>query len=226
MVNNPLLPPYDTPFSTLPFDQIETEHFLPAIEALAKQTREEVDAIGKNTAPANFENTLEALEKSGELLGIVSGALFNLNSAETSPQLQEVTQKAAPLLTALQNDIRLNADLFARIQSVVEHPQDGLSPEQQTLLQKEYKAFVRNGALLNDSQKAQLRDIDQQLSQLSLQFGEHVLEDTNAFSLLLTKKEEVAGLPESALNMAKQRAEADGEKGWKFTLDYPSYVPF
>ena len=226
MVNNPLLPPYDTPFSTLPFDQIETEHFLPAIEALAKQTREEVDAIGKNTAPANFENTLEALEKSGEHLGIVSGALFNLNSAETSPELQEVTQKAAPLLTALQNDIRLNADLFARIQSVVEQPQDGLSPEQQTLLQKEYKAFVRNGALLNDSQKEQLRDIDQQLAQLSLQFGEHVLEDTNAFSLLLTKKEEVAGLPESALTMAKQRAEADGEKGWKFTLDYPSYVPF
>ena len=104
--------------------------------------------------------------------------------------------------------------------------QNDLSTEQKTLLEKEYKAFVRNGALLNEEEKVSLRDIDQQLAQLSLQFGEHVLEDSNAFSILLTKEEEIAGLPESTLAMAKQMAEADGNKGWKFTLDYPSYVPF
>ena len=225
-MNNPLLEAFKTPFSTLPFDQIEAVHFLPAIEDQIAATRKEIETICQNTAAASFENTLEALEKSGKRLGIISGALFNLNSAETNAALQEVTQKAAPLLTALQNDIRLNTQLFERIKSVYEADQSDLSPEQKTLLEKEYKAFVRNGALLNEAEKASLRTIDQELAQLSLQFGERVLDDTNAFSMLLTKEEEVAGLPESTLAMAKQLAEADGKEGWKFTLDYPSYVPF
>ena len=225
-MNNPLLEAFKTPFYTLPFDQIEAIHFLPAIEDQIAATRKEIEIICQNTAAASFENTLEALEKSGKRLGIISGALFNLNSAETNAALQEVTQKAAPLLTALQNDIRLNTQLFERIKSVYETDQSYLSPEQKTLLEKEYKAFVRNGALLNEAKKASLRTIDQELAQLSLQFGERVLDDTNAFSMLLTKEEEVAGLPESTLAMAKQLAEADGKEGWKFTLDYPSYVPF
>ena len=225
-MNNPLLEAFKTPFSTLPFDQIEAVHFLPAIENQIAATRKEIETICHNTAAANFENTLEALEKSGKQLGIISGALFNLNSAETNAALQEVTQKAAPSLTALQNDIRLNTQLFERIKTVYEADQSNLSPEQKTLLEKEYKAFVRNGALLNEDEKASLRTIDQELAQLSLQFGERVLDDTNAFSRLLTKEEDVAGLPESTLTMAKQLAEADDKEGWKFTLDYPSYVPF
>ena len=225
-MNNPLLEAFKTPFSTLPFDQIEAAHFLPAIEDQIAATRKEIETICQTTAAASFENTLEALEKSGKRLGIISGALFNLNSAETNAVLQEVTQKAAPLLTALQNDIRLNIQLFERIKSVYEADQSNLSPEQKTLLEKEYKAFVRNGALLNEAEKTSLRTIDQELAQMSLQFGERVLDDTNAFSMLLTKEEEVAGLPESTLAMAKQLAEADGKEGWKFTLDYPSYVPF
>lgn len=225
-MSNPLLEHFSTPFSTLPFDKVETHHFLPAIEEEIAQTRKEIEAITQNPAAPSFENTLEALEKSGKKLGIISGALFNLNSAETNPELQETTQKAAPLLTALQNDIRLNTTLFERIKTVYDEEQNDLSTEQKTLLEKEYKAFVRNGALLNEEEKVSLRDIDQQLAQLSLQFGEHVLEDSNAFSILLTKEEEIAGLPESTLAMAKQMAEADGNKGWKFTLDYPSYVPF
>ena len=225
-MNNPLLEAFKTPFSTLPFDQIKAAHFLPAIEDQIAATRKEIEIICQNTAEASFENTLEALEKSGKRLGIISGALFNLNSAETNAALQEVTQKAAPLLTALQNDIRLNTQLFERIKNVYEADQSNLSQEQKTLLEKEYKAFVRNGALLNEDEKASLRTIDQELAQLSLQFGERVLDDTNAFSMLLTKEEEVAGLPESTLAMAKQLAEVDGKEGWKFTLDYPSYVPF
>ena len=114
--------------------------------------------------------------------------MFNLNSAETNAALQEVTQKAAPLLTALQNDIRLNTQLFERIKSVYEVDQSDLSPEQKTLLEKEYKAFVRNGALLNEDEKTSLRTIDQELAQLSLQFGERVLDDTNAFPCFLPKK--------------------------------------
>ena len=225
-MNNPLLEEFNTPFSTLPFDQINAEHFLPAIEKEIEKTRAEVDAICQHPQPPSFENTLEALEKSGKRLGIISGALFNLNSAETNAALQETTQKAAPLLTQLQNDIRLNIALFKRIKTVFEEKQPHLSPEQKTLLEKEYKAFVRNGALLNEEDKTTLREIDQQLAQLSLQFGEHVLNDSNAFSMFITDKDQLAGLPESALAMAKQMATADEKEGWKFTLDYPSYVPF
>lgn len=225
-MNNPLLEEFNTPFSTLPFDQINAEHFLPAIEKEIEKTRAEVDAICQHPHPPSFENTLEVLEKSGKRLGIISGALFNLNSAETNAALQETTQKAAPLLTQLQNDIRLNIALFERIKTVFEEEQPHLSPEQKTLLEKEYKAFVRNGALLNEEDKTTLREIDQQLAQLSLQFGEHVLNDSNAFSMFITDKDELAGLPESALAMAKQMATADEKEGWKFTLDYPSYVPF
>ena len=225
-MNNPLLGEFNTPFSTLPFDQINAEHFLPAIEKEIEKTRAEVDAICQHPQPPSFENTLEALEKSGKRLGIISGALFNLNSAETNAALQETTQKAAPLLTQLQNDIRLKIALFERIKTVFEEEQPHLSPEQKTLLEKEYKAFVRNGALLNEEDKTTLREIDQQLAQLSLQFGEHVLNDSNAFSMFITDKDQLAGLPESALAMAKQMATADEKEGWKFTLDYPSYVPF
>lgn len=225
-MNNPLLEEFNTPFSTLPFDQINAEHFLPAIEKEIEKTRAEVDAICQHPHSPSFENTLEALEKSGKRLGIISGALFNLNSAETNSALQETTQKAAPLLTQLQNDIRLNIALFKRIKTVFEEEQTHLSPEQKTLLEKEYKAFVRNGALLNEEDKTTLREIDQQLAQLSLQFGEHVLNDSNAFSMFIKDKDQLAGLPESALAMAKQMAEAEEKEGWKFTLDYPSYVPF
>ena len=192
-MNNPLLEEFNTPFSTLPFDQINAEHFLPAIEKEIEQTRAEVDAICQHPHPPSFENTLEALEKSGKRLGIISGALFNLNSAKTNAALQETTQKAAPLLTKLQNDIRLNTALFKRIKTVFEGKQPQLSPEQKTLLEKEYKAFVRNGALLKEKDKTSLREIDQQLAQLSLQFGEHVLNDSNAFSMIVTDKNQLAG---------------------------------
>ncbi|MDC1402646.1 M3 family metallopeptidase [Flavobacteriaceae bacterium] len=225
-MKNPLLVDFSTPFATLPFEQIKTEDFLPAITHEIEVTLKEIETICTKPEEPTFENTLEAIEKSGAKLGIVSGALFNLNSAETSAELQEITQKAAPLLTKLQNDIRLNATLFERIKTVFEGNTEALSTEQKTLLEKEYKGFVRNGALLNEEEKNTLRDIDQQLAKLSLNFGEHVLADTNAYSLHITEEEDLRGLPESAIGMAKQMAEAKHLDGWLFTLDYPSYVPF
>ena len=225
-MKNPLLVDFSTPFATLPFEQIKTADFLPAIEHEIDATLKEIELICTNSAEPTFENTLVAIEKSGAKLGIISGALFNLNSSETSTELQEITQKAAPLLTKLQNDIRLNAVLFERIKTVFEGNTDALSTEQKTLLEKEYKSFVRNGALLKEEAKITLREIDQQLAKLSLNFGEHVLADTNAFSLHISNEDELRGLPQSAIGMAKQMAEAKNLDGWLFTLDYPSYVPF
>ena len=225
-MKNPLLVDFSTPFATLPFEQIKTADFLPAIEHEIDATLKEIELICTNPAEPTFENTLVAIEKSGAKLGIISGALFNLNSAETSTELQEITHKAAPLLTKLQNDIRLNAVLFERIKTVFEGNTDALSTEQKTLLEKEYKSFVRNGALLKEEAKITLREIDQQLAKLSLNFGEHVLADTNAFSLHIRNEDELRGLPQSAISMAKQMAEAKNLDGWLFTLDYPSYVPF
>ena len=171
-MQNPFLVEFSTPFETLPFNQIKTEHFLPAIEIEIEKTKAEIDQITQNPASPSFANTIEAMEDSGQRLGIISGALFNLNSAETSKSLQEVTQKAAPILTALQNDIRLNEALFKRIQKVYEQKDAiELTAEQKTLLEKEYKGFVRNGALLPAKKKEKLRAIDQELAQLGLRFG-------------------------------------------------------
>ena len=226
-MQNPLLVEFSTPFETLPFDQINTEHFLPAIEIEIDKTKAEIEKITQNPALPSFANTIEAMEESGQRLGIISGALFNLNSAETNKPLQEVTQKAAPILTALQNDIRLNEALFNRIQKVYEQKDaNALTAEQKTLLEKEYKGFVRNGALLPKEKKEQLRSIDQELAQLGLSFGENVLEDSNAFSLQIKDEKELSGLPVSALAMARQMAKSKSLEGWLFTLDYPSYVPF
>ena len=225
-MKNPLLADFSTPFQTLPFEQIRPSDYLPAIKEAMATTQKEIAAIEDNPELPTFENTLEALEKSGKKLGIISGALFNLNSAETNDELQQVTQEAAPLLTQLQNDIRLNLALFDRIKEVFEQDHSSLSTEQQTLLEKEYKSFVRNGALLNDTEKVDLRAIDQELAQLSLQFGEHVLADTNEYQLHLTNLKDLEGLPESVIEQAKQVALADHKEGWVFTLDHPSYVPF
>ena len=226
-MQNPLLVEFSTPFETLPFDQIKTEHFLPAIEIEIEKTKAEIDQITQNPALPSFANTIEAMEESGQRLGIISGGLFNLNSAETSKSLQEVTQKAAHTLTALQNDIRLNEALFKRIQKVYEQKDTiELTAEQKTLLEKEYKGFVRNGALLTAEKKEKLRAIDQELAQLELRFGENVLEDSNAFSLHISDEKELSGLPQSALAMAKEMAKSKSLEGWLFTLDYPSYIPF
>ena len=218
---------FETQHQAAPFEQIQTTHFIPALELEISKTLEEIDHICSNPATPTFENTLEALEQSGEQLGIISGILFNLNSAETSNELQEVTQKAAPLLTKFQNDVRLNKVLFDRIKNIFDKKETlALDPEQLTLIEKEYKGFVRNGALLSAEDKDKLRLIDTELAQLSLSFGEHVLADTQAFELHLTDKKQLSGLPQTSITQAEALAKEKNKDGWVFTLDYPSYVPF
>ena len=218
---------FETQHQSAPFEQIQTSNFIPALELEISKTLEEIDHICSNPEKPTFENTLEALEESGEQLGIISGILFNLNSAETSNELQEVTQKAAPLLTKFQNDVRLNKVLFDRIKSIYDLKETlGLDVEQLTLIEKEYKGFVRNGALLSPEDKDKLRLIDTELAQLSLSFGEHVLADSQAFELHLTNKKQLDGLPETTIAQAEALAKEKNKAGWIFTLDYPSYVPF
>lgn len=227
MEHNPLVKPFDTPFESAPFSIIRPEHFVPALQENIKTALEEIEAIVSQKAVPTFENTIEALEQSGSFIGRNSSLLFNLNSAETSEALQKVTQQAAPLLTQFQNDVRLNTALFQRIKEVYENQAAfELTTEQKTLLEKEYKGFERNGALLDEQAKTSLRTIDTELAQLSLTFGEHVLADTQAYTLHITDSKKLKGLPEAVIEMAKSTAEQKQLEGWVFTLDYPSYVPF
>ncbi|MGA0444481.1 MAG: M3 family metallopeptidase [Flavobacteriaceae bacterium] len=227
MEHNPLVKPFDTPFESAPFSIIRPEHFVPALQENIKTALEEIEAIVSQKEVPTFINTIEALEQSGSFIGRNSSLLFNLNSAETSEALQKVTQQAAPLLTQFQNDVRLNTALFQRIKEVYENQAAfELTTEQKTLLEKEYKGFVRNGALLDEQAKTSLRTIDTELAQLSLTFGEHVLADTQAYTLHITDSEKLKGLPEALIEMAKSTAEQKQLEGWVFTLDYPSYVPF
>ena len=222
-MDNPLLQPFDL----APFSKINNEHYLPAIKALIDITKQEVSLISKNPDIPTFKNTVEALENTGGALDRATSIFFNLNSAETNDQIQQIAQEVSPLLSNFSNDLLLNQELFKRVKTVYDHKQTyALSGEQQMLLEKQYKGFARNGANLSEQKKAQLRSIDTQLSKLGLSFGENVLAQTNAFELLLDKEQDLAGLPEGAKEAAKQVAAEKGKKGWVITLDYPSYVPF
>ena len=226
-MENPLLKEFQTPFESAPFDQIKIEHFIPAIEKTIQIALDEINTLVHQKESPTFENTIVQLENCGSLIARNSALLFNLNSAETSDELQKTAQLASPILTQFQNDIRLNEALFERIKYVYQHEdKTKLSAEQNTLLTKEYKSFIRNGANLDTASKEKLRVIDTQLGKLSLTFGEHVLADTQAFSLHIEKEEDLSGLPPSVIEMAAEEASRRDKKGWVFTLDYPSYIPF
>lgn len=218
---------FDTAHQTAPFSKIKNEDFLPAFKKAIKDAKAEIDEITNNTEVPTFENTIEALDFSGEQLDRISSIFFNLNSAETNDTIQKIAQEVSPLLSEFSNDITLNETLFKRVKTVYDK-KDGLNlnTEQQTLLDKKYKGFSRNGANLSEDKKERLREIDKQLSQLKLKFGENVLAETNAFEMHLTNEEDLAGLPEGAKEAAQQLAESKGKTGWLITLDYPSYIPF
>lgn len=183
-MDNPLLQAFDTPFETAPFSKIKPEHFLPAFEKAIAMAKEEVDEIAGNKAVPDFNNTIEALDFMGEKLDRISNIFFNLNSAETSDEIQNIAQTVSPLLSEFSNDVLLNQALYTRIKKVFDSKdQLQLSAEQETLLEKKYKGFTRNGANLNEADKIKLREIDKKLSKLSLQFGEHVLAESNAYKL-------------------------------------------
>lgn len=224
---NPLLNNFNTPFETAPFHLIKTNHFLPAIQEAIKLAKIEIEEIKKVTTP-DFKNTIAALDNSGEKLAIVSSIFFNLNSAETNDEIQTLAREISPLLTAHGNDVLLDVELFGLVKNVHEQKEQlQLTEEEKTLLDKTYKSFVRNGANLNDGQKLRLREIDRDLSQLSLKFGENVLAETNKYELVLENENDLNGLPDAVKEAAAQAAEEKGKVGkWVFTLAYPSYVPF
>lgn len=226
-MNNPLLRPFGTPFDSVPFDNIQTEHFKPAILQLITDAKGEIDAIVNNPAPADFANTIAAMEHAGKRLNIASATFFNLDSAETNDEIQQLAQELSPILAAYSNDIMLNEGLFQRVKQVHDEVDEStLRDEEARLLDKTYKGFVRNGALLSDENKEKLREIDKQLAILTMKFSQNVLQETNAYHLHIQDSSQLAGLPDSILAAAKAEAEKRQLEGWVFTLHFPSFVPF
>jgi peptidyl-dipeptidase Dcp len=225
---NPLLHKFETPFETVPFDDIKPEHFLQALSEGIKIAREEIKAIKDNEEKATFSNVCEALEKSGSIVGRTASIFFNLHSAESNDEIQNIAKEFSPLLTEYSNDIQLDPELFEKIKTVYSQKDSlNLSGEEMRLLEKQYKGFARNGALLGDTEKESLREIDQDLSNTSLVFGDNLLAETNDFIMLLDTREELDGLPDSAIEAAKILAQDKGhEDKYAVTLEFPSFVPF
>ena len=220
---NPLL----QDFNTAPFSKISNDDYKPAIKKGIEIAKSEIDKIVNNSDIPTFENTTVALDFSGEKLNRITSIFFNLNSAETNDEIQKIAQEVSPWLSEFSNDITLNEALFKKVKSVFDIKDTlDLNAEQKTLLDKQYKGFARNGANLKDDDKNKLRKIDTELSKLSLQFGENVLAETNAFEMHLTDEKDLAGLPESVKEAAKEVAKSKEKEGYIFTLDYPSYIPF
>lgn len=220
---------WDTPFGVPPFDKIKYEHYLPALEAAIAQHDAEIQAIVDNTEPATFENTVEAFEYSGELLDKVSGVLFNLSESDGTPELLDIVNKALPMTTAHSDNIYMNAGLFKRVKEVYDSRAEmDLTPEQNSVLEKLYKGFVRNGIALDAQSQERMREINARTAELSQTFGNNMLAETNAYQLVLRTEEELAGLPESVRAAAAADAQAAGlEQGtYLFTLNNASWQPF
>ena len=218
---------FTSKYNTAPFSEINLADYKEGFEKTIELARAEIDAIANNSAAPTFKNTIEALDFAGENLDRLSSIFFNLNSAETSDEMQKIAQEVSPLLTAFSNDIALNEALFKRVKAV--HDQKNnltLTTEQATLLDKKFKGFSRNGALLSEEDKLKLREIDTELAKLKLTYGENVLAETNNYQLHITNEEDLKGLPEGTKEMARALAISKELEGWVFTLDFPSYLPF
>lgn len=225
--SNPLLREFETGFGTPPFDQILHEHYLPAFRQGIADGLAEVNAIAASKEPATFENTIAALSRSGRLLSRVSNVFYPLNDAETNEQMQEIARQVAPLLADYHNDILFNDTLFKRVKEVlICRNQIKLTTEEDTLLEKTYKLFTRNGAELDVVSKARLREISRELSELSLKFDDNLLAETNEWFLHLASEDELSGLPESQVEAAAAEALRRGLEGWVITLKAPSMWPF
>lgn len=225
---NPFFEAYEAPFEVPPFDKIKNLHFAPAIREGIVQKEKKVDTIVNNPEAPTFANTVEALEYSGETLAKVSRVFYNLNSANTNDELQAIAKELAPEISKHSDNISLNERLFARLKTIWESKDDlGLNAEQHMLLDKMYKSFVRNGANLNEADKEKLREINTKLSSLTLQFGQNLLAETNAYQLWIDDEADLSGLPKELVTTAAADAKAAGKKGqWLFTLQNPSIMPF
>lgn len=223
---NPFLIPFGTLHDTIPFDRIQLSDYEPAILEGIRRHNAEIDAIISNSEPAGFENTIEALDRSGMLLTLVVTVLENLNQANTSDEMQELVLKLTPLLTEHSNNITLNSALYARIKEAAGNIQrQKLTVEQNRLLDNTLRAFVRSGADLNDNEKETYRNITNELAQAAILFDQNHLKATNAFRLHIKDEKQLSGIPVSAMEMAAEEASSHGEEGWTFTLHAPLYTP-
>lgn len=224
---NPLLVASENPYGAPAFDKIKNEHYKPAFEAAITEGRAQIDSIVSNTEDPTFANTIEALEYSGRTLSNIGSIFFNLNEAATDSTMQALALEISPLLTEYSNDIMLNEKLFFRIKSVYDFRDSlGLTAEQSRLLEETYKGFVRNGANLTEEEKNKFREINKELSQLGLQFGQNVLAATNKFFIHIQDSAELAGLPAFVKEAGASEAKERSLEGWVFTLQNPSMGPF
>ena len=226
-MKNPLLTESSAPFGAPEFDKIEDAHYLPAFEAAIAEAKAEIDAIVANPDEPTFENTIEAMEYSGETLDRVAGIFYNLMEANTNDAMQETAEQISPMLTEYSMYVSLNNDLFQRVKAVYEKKDElGLAKDQMRILEENYKSFVRGGANLSDEDKALYSKWSEELSLVTLQFSKNVLAATNAYTLHVTDEADLAGLPEFVRTMAAETAAEKGLEGWAFTLQAPSYSPF
>jgi len=225
---NPLLNEYNTPFNVPPFELIKNEHFKPAFDTAFKKHDEEITAIISNKEAPTFKNTIEALEYSGRLLNNVSVVFFNLLSANTSDSLQAIAQDVSPKLSQHFDNIMLNKGLFDKVNTIYKNKDSQkLNAEQLRLLEETHKKFIRSGAALDEKKQTRLKDINTELSKLTLKFGDNVLAETNAYKLYIDKEQDLAGLPQSLKDGAAEAAKKDGKTGqWLFTLENSSVMPF
>ncbi len=226
-MENPLLTESTAPFGAPQFDKIKNEHYLPAFKQGIAEAKAEIDAIVANQEEPTFENTIEAMEYAGQTLSKVASVFYALMEANTNDTMQQIAEQISPMLTEYSMYVSLNNDLFQRVKAVYEKKDElGLDKDQMTLLEDNYKSFVRGGANLSDEDKAVYSKLSEELSLATLQFSKNVLAATNAYTLHVTDSTELGGLPEFVKTMAAETAEEKGLEGWAFTLDYPSYSPF
>ena len=225
---NPFFTEYATPFGVPPFDEIKLEHYKPAFLKGMEEQAKEIDVIVNARSMPDFENTIVALDQSGQLLRRVSAVFYGLNSANTSDEMQALSKELSPLLSKHSDDISLNPRLFERVKQVYDNKEKfNLDKEQTKLLEETYQDFVRGGANLDSAKQAKLRQLNSEIAMLQLTFGQNMLKETNAFQLVIDKKEDLAGLPESLIANAAAAAKAAGMEGkWLFTLHNPSVMPF
>jgi peptidyl-dipeptidase Dcp len=216
------------PHGAIPFDKIPSKDFLSLIEKGIEESRSNIDKIKQNTDPATFQNTIEALEFSGLKLDRISSVFFNLLNCCSDEVLEAAADQISTLLASFSNDVQLDATLFSRIKYVFENQKsENLNREQIMVLKKYYEDFVRNGALLSDSDKEKLRALDTELAQSAPKFGQNLLKATNNFLMEITDEKDLAGLPPSAVSAAKQLATEKGKPdSWMISLHAPSYIPF
>lgn len=226
LAQNPLLLAYNTPHQTIPFDKLQAEYYKPAFIEGIKEQNQEIEKIVNNANKPTFENTIEALEKSGQLLEKVGDAFYNLLSAETNDNLQIIAEELSPDLTEHSNEILLNEKLFARVKAIYNQKNElSLTPEQLTLLKETYEGFANNGANLSPADKTKYNELSKELSLLTLTFGQNVLKETNKYQRVITDKNQLAGLPDDIMDMLALNAKNAGKKGWLITLKTPVYIP-